>query len=108
MKPMICTSRLGTRSRSSPASRSRGSVVAASVRLASTPSVPLASRAQAAARPDALTATPSRSTRGPVAMNGISTANTTNGTSTTIRLRRYVAGTRLTATTATSSRRYPA
>ena len=48
MKPMICTSRRGTRSRSSPASRSRGSVVAARVRLASTPSVPLASSAQAA------------------------------------------------------------
>ncbi len=51
MKPMICTSRCGTRSRSSPASRSRGSVVAARVRLASTPSVPLASSPHAASRP---------------------------------------------------------
>ena len=105
MKPMICTSRFGTRSRSSPASRSRGSVVAARVRLASTPSVPLTSSAHAAVRPGWLTATPSTSTRGPVAMNGISSAKTTNGTSTTIRLRRYVAGTRLTATTATSTAR---
>ena len=85
MKPRICTSWRGTRSRSSPASRSRGSVVAARVRLATTPSVPLASSPHAASRPSSARDSPSTSTRGPVATNGISSAKTTNGTSTTIR-----------------------
>ena len=87
MKAMICTSRLGSRSRSSPASRSCGSVVAARVRLASTPRVPLASSPQAASSPDSLSDRPSTSVRGPWATNGSSTAKSTNGTSTTIRLR---------------------
>ena len=47
MKPMICTSWAGRRSRSSPATTCRGSVVVASTSEAITPRVPLASSAQA-------------------------------------------------------------
>ena len=85
MKPMICTSCVGTRSRSSPASRSRGSVVAARSRLASTPRVALVTSAPAATRPGSLRPRPSTSTSGPVATNGSSAANTSTGVSTTIR-----------------------
>ncbi len=88
MKPMICTSSWGRCSRSRPASSACGSVVAARVRLASTPSVPLASSAPALSSPDSLRLRPSTSVRGPWATNGSSSAKTTNGTSTTIRLRR--------------------
>ena len=88
MKAMICTSRSGSRSRSRPASSSCGSVVAARVRLARTPRVPLASSPHAASSPDSLSVSPSTSACGPWATNGSSTAKSTNGTSTTIRLRR--------------------
>ena len=54
MKPMICTSNGGIRSRSSPASSARGSVVAASSRLASTPRVPFTSRPHAPSSPCSL------------------------------------------------------
>ena len=64
-------------------------MVAARVSEASTPSVPLASSANAATRPGSDTLTPSTSVCGPVATNGTSSANTTNGTSMTIRLSRY-------------------
>ena len=45
MKPMICTSRSGSRSRCRPRSTSSGSVVAARVSEARTPRVPLTSSA---------------------------------------------------------------
>ncbi len=51
MKPMICTSSDGTRSRVSPCSSAWGSVVAARVRLATTPSVALTSSLAPACRP---------------------------------------------------------
>ncbi len=88
MKPMICTIRSGIRSRRRPARTATGSVVAARVSEASTPRVPLASSPQAASRPGSETETPSTSVCGPVATNGTSSANSTNGVSTTIRLAR--------------------
>ena len=88
MKPMIWTTSSGTRSRCSPRSRSCGSVVAARVREARTPMLPLISRARPATRPGSDTVTPQTSVRGPWEMKGMSTAKTTNGSSTTIRGRR--------------------
>ena len=85
MKDMMSTSSAGIRSRRSPAITCCGSVVAARVSEAITPRVPLASRPQAESSPGSDTATPSTSVRGPVATNGIRTANSTNGTSITIR-----------------------
>ena len=105
MNDMICTSCWGSRSRSRPSSSSCGSVVAARVRLASTPRVPLISSAMPASRPCWLTLTPSTSVCGPVATNGSSTAKRTNGTSTTARLSRYVGGTREMTTTTAMSRK---
>ena len=84
---MICTISPGRRSRSRPSSSARGSVVAASRIEATTPSVPLARMFQAPSSPDSLSASPSTSTVSPRATNGSSTANSTNGTSTTIRRR---------------------
>ena len=85
MKPMICTISSGIRSRRRPISTSLGSVVAARVSDDITPIVPLATRPHAASRPGSETLRPRTSVRGPVATNGISTANTRNGTSITIR-----------------------
>ncbi len=85
MKPMICTTRSGIRSRWRPRSRSCGSVVAARVSEARTPMVPLTSSAMPATSPGSETVTPRTSVRGPWAMKGIRTAKTANGTSTTIR-----------------------
>ena len=85
MKPMIWTIRSGIRSRWRPRSTSCGSVVAARVNEASTPSVPLTSSATPACRPGSETVRPSTSVRGPWAMKGMSRAKTANGTSITIR-----------------------
>jgi len=85
MKPMIWTSCAGTRRRSSPARSSRGSVVAASRRLASTPKVALVTSAAAATRPGWLTMSPPSSTRGPLATHGSTAAKTSTGVSMTIR-----------------------
>ena len=85
MKPMICTTRSGIRSRWRPRSRSCGSVVAARVREASTPMLPFTSSAMPATRPGSETLMPRTSVRGPWEMKGISTAKIAKGTSTTIR-----------------------
>ena len=105
MKPMICTIRSGIRRRRRPTSTSCGSVVAASVRDARTPSVPLTTSAQAAHRPGSETDRPSTVVRGPSAMKGTAQANSTNGVSMSIRLARWRTGTPLTATTADRSSR---
>ena len=88
MKPMICTSRSGIRRRRRPSRTSWGSVVAASVSEASTPSEPLASSANAASSPVSETVNHSTSVCGPVATNGTRIAKSTNGSSITIRLNR--------------------
>lgn len=79
-----------------------GRVVAASIVAAVTPSVPLASSAQAAHSPASESCSPATATRGPVATNGISRANTTNGASMAQPVTRRRAGTP-TATTTTAS-----
>ena len=100
MNAMICTSSWGSRSRSRPSQQR--------LRLGGGGQGEAGEHAEGAldeqrrCRPRSpcwLTLTPSTSVCGPVATNGSSSAKTTNGTSTTIRLRRYVGGTREIATT---------
>jgi hypothetical protein len=61
--------------------------------------VPFTRSPHADSSPDSLRLSPSTSVYGPCATKGSSSAKTTNGISTTIRLRRYVGGTREIATT---------
>src|SRR5690606_7140656 len=106
MNMVICTSRSGTRSRCAPTSRSRGSVVDASRIEAVTPSVALARMFQAAQRPGTLSESPSTSVRSPSPMTGMRKANSTNGSSITMRRRMCPGGIRATAATLASMTAY--
>src|SRR3954454_206432 len=108
MNIRICTRTCGSRSRSSPRSSSRGSVVAARIVAASTESVALASNPPPAASPDCDRDNPSTSTRGPGATNGISSANPTNGISTTSPRTSRPGPTPATAATDSTATRWPA
>src|SRR5690348_10157012 len=102
MNDKIATSVAGNRSRSSPASRSRGAVVADSKIAATAPSVPFASTFQAPSTPDCDSSRPSTDTCGPVATNGSSNANTMKGVSTASRLETTGTGNLATTRAATS------
>src|SRR5262245_49178239 len=106
MNDRIATRVDGSRSRSSPASRSRGAVVADNRIAATTPSVPLASKFHAPSTPDWDSSSPSTVTVGPVATNGSRTAKTMNGVSTASRRETTVAGSLAVTTAATSIAAY--
>src|SRR3954464_6223363 len=96
MNDRIATNVAGSRNRSSPASESRGAVVADRTIAATTPKVPLASRFHAPRTPDCDNLSPNTENCGPVATKGSSSANTMNGVSTASR--RETTGTGIFAT----------
>jgi hypothetical protein len=63
---------------------------------------------QPASRPSSLSERPRTSTRGPVEITGRRTANTTNGTSTIMRVAMNLAGTPAATATRARSMAYPA